>query len=414
MFNINYNRRDFISIGSLFCSMGLTDISLSEEQNNNISKEDASVVWVWLGGGPTQFETFHANKNQVDSKYESVNGKIITKEGHCLGGLWENLSKQSDKIVTVNSFGHKDASHLHASHYVMDGVYNSERSDAASQKDPSHGAIISAVYGPNGKHGIPHYVNQGKIDGDKGAWLGSAFNPFDPSNKENLIAKVELDRFANRFDLLNKLDLRNNSKNTESWNDMQKQAYDTVLGQVHKAFDINLEPQNIKDQYGSGIGDQLLLARRLVESGSKFITIHYGGWDMHSDIEKALKERISPLDKALAAFIQDIWSRGLQKNVMLVVTGEFGRTTLNQTSGRDHWPMITPLLISGGNYQMGRSIGTSDKSYVPQDNPFIPADLKATVFNHFGIDPHIQRIDMGGRPRYLLEGENNNPPKIIL
>ena len=126
---------------------------------------------------------------------------------------------------------------------------------------------------------------------------------------------------------------------------------------------------------------------------------------MHSNIKKSLESRVPAADLAISAFIEDIYQRGLNEKVLLVVTGEFGRTKLNNNGGRDHWPSISPLLLSGGNYQTGRVIGKADKSYSPTESPVTPIDLAALLFDHYGIDKGTQRIDNGGRPRYLLEGE---------
>ena len=108
--------------------------------------------------------------------------------------------------------------------------------------------------------------------------------------------------------------------------------------------------------------------------------------------------------------LEDLDQRGLSNKVLLVVTGEFGRTKINANAGRDHWPAITPMMMAGGDYQTGRTIGASDRSYSPTENPVGPLDLQATLFDHFGIEKGIQRVDNGGRPRYLLEGE----AKVIL
>ena len=105
-----------------------------------------------------------------------------------------------------------------------------------------------------------------------------------------------------------------------------------------------------------------------------------------------------------------MWDKGLNDKVLLVVTGEFGRTKINANAGRDHWPAITPMMMAGGNYESGRTIGASDRSYSPIENPVGPLDLQATLFDHFGIETATQRVDNGGRPRYLLEGE----AKVIL
>jgi uncharacterized protein (DUF1501 family) len=131
---------------------------------------------------------------------------------------------------------------------------------------------------------------------------------------------------------------------------------------------------------------------------------------MHGNIKKALEGKVPPLDKALAAFVRDIHQSGMSDNTLLVVTGEFGRTRLNANSGRDHWPSITPMLLSGGKYNHGRVIGSADKAYYPKVGKVGPLDVAATLFDHFGIPKEIQRTDNGGRPRYLLEGDG----KVIL
>ena len=191
-------------------------------------------------------------------------------------------------------------------------------------------------------------------------------------------------------------------------------AYDVILGSAKDAFAVEKENEKTKALYGStkakDIGEQLLLARRLVEYGTRFVTLHYGGWDMHSNVSNALKTRVPPVDKAIAGFIQDVSDRGLGDKVLLVVTGEFGRTKINANAGRDHWPSITPMFMFGGEYAAGRTIGEADRSYSPTERPVGPLDLQATLFDHFGIDKGTQRVDNSGRPRYLLEGEG----KVIL
>jgi uncharacterized protein (DUF1501 family) len=166
-----------------------------------------------------------------------------------------------------------------------------------------------------------------------------------------------------------------------------------------------LEDPKIKESYGPGLGDQLLLARRLCEAGSGFVTVHYGGWDMHSTIEKSLKGRVPQLDRAVAAFIDDVHQRGLQDDILLVITGEFGRTPrINKNAGRDHWAPLSTLALSGGGLNMGQIIGKSSKNAeIPSTKPVRPQDLMATIFKHFNIDEKLQYIDKGGRPVYMIE-----------
>lgn len=416
MIDFVFDRRNFLRIGSIGAGMsaiGLSDYALGAQD----SHEDKTVVWIWLGGGPTQFETFHAPNDTVPSEWQPVNGAIHdVKTNITLGADWVELAKHTSKLNVVNSFSHKDSSHRQGTHFMMTGHYNPERSTTSMAKHPSFGSIVSAIYGANHpNNGVPTYVKQGKIEGDEGAWLGGAFKPFDPSNKDNLTPRVELDRFATRKDLLRGLDAaRVSSKGAESVQFYKGQAYDVILGSAKEAFAVEKESEATKALYGStkpkDIGEQLILARRLAENGTKFITLHYGGWDMHSNISKAMQGKVPPLDKALAGFLQDLDNRGMSKKVLLVVTGEFGRTKFNANSGRDHWPSITPMLMAGGAYETGRTIGAADRSYNPIENPVGPLDLQATLFDHFGIDTATQRVDNGGRPRYLLEGE----AKVIL
>ena len=420
MLDLFFDRRDFLRIGSI--GAGMTALGFSDQAfaaQDPSSLHDKAVVWIWLGGGPTQFETFHAPNDTVPTEWQPVNGAIHDASTNItLGADWQELSKHTSKLNVVNSFSHKDSSHRQGTHFMMTGHYNPERTTTSMAKYPSFGSIVSAVYGTNHpQNGVPSYVKQGKIEGDEGAWLGGAYKPFDPSNKDNLTPRIELNRFSNRKELLGALgSAAKNISGTgaESVGFYKGQAYDVILGSAKDAFATDQESESTKSLYGSekanDIGEQLILARRLVEHGTRFVTLHYGGWDMHSNISTALKGRVAPIDKAISGFLQDLWDRGLNEKVLLVVTGEFGRTKINANAGRDHWPAITPMMMAGGNYQSGRTIGSSDRSYSPLENPVGPLDLQATLFDHFGINQGEQRVDNGGRPRYLLEGE----AKVIL
>ncbi len=415
MLDFNFNRRDFLRVGGLGAGLGtlpFSDIAFAEEEF--ILPSQKTVVWVWLGGGPTQFETFHAPTDVVPDTHMPVTGTVTHNSGLAFGGLFKELIKQGSHLTAVNSFSHGDSSHRQATHWMMTGHRNPKRENTADSEYPGHGAIASAVFGPNHPtNGMPAYVKQGKIEGEQPTFLGGAHKPFDPSNKENLTPRVDLNRFTERKELLGALDRMDkaHSKEADSFTKIGNAAYNVMLGNAKDAFDLDKEPEDMREMYGKGgIGDQMLLARRLAQFGTKFVTVHYGGWDMHGNIKKALEGKVPPIDKALAAFVKDIYQSGMSKNVLLVVTGEFGRTRLNANSGRDHWPSITPMLLSGGAYSHGRVIGKADKAYVPTENKIGPIDVAATLFDHFGIPKETQKIDQGGRPRYLLEGDG----KVIL
>ena len=398
------NRRTFLKAGVIGSSLTFSDIAFADAP-----LQDKSVIWVWLGGGPTQFETFHAPTNPVPDIFQPVDGFVTHPNGLAFGGSFKQLIQRGDKLTSVNSFSHRDSSHRQATQFMQTGQYNAKRDQTAGHEFPGHGAIVSSIFGANNnRNGVPTYVKQGRIEGEDPTFLGGSYKPFDPSNKENLTPKVKEDRFKERKDLLDNFDKSRRflSATADSFTKIGDQAYDVVLGNAKDAFDLEQESDSTKDKYGkSSVGSQLLLARRLSEFGTKFVTVHYGGWDMHSNISSAMQGKAPPLDQALAALVHDLEDRGMTQDTMLVVTGEFGRTKLNANAGRDHWPSITTLLLAGGNYNHGRVIGEADRAYYPSSNKFGPLDLSATIFDHFGIDPKIQKIDQAGRPRYLLDGE---------
>jgi uncharacterized protein (DUF1501 family) len=217
------------------------------------------------------------------------------------------------------------------------------------------------------------------------------------------------ERIESRRELLDSLDTLNrridHSGLIQGMDQFEQQSFELVFGSAAKAFDLKAENPKTLQKYGKGLGEQLLTARRLCESGVGFVTVNYGGWDMHGQIERAMKTRSPQLDQAVAAFIEDIHERGLSENILLVITGEFGRTPrINRNAGRDHWAPLSTLALSGGGLRMGQVIGESAaKVDVPQTKAITPQDLMATVFQVLGIDPGVQYLSPSGRPVYVLE-----------
>ena len=158
-------------------------------------------------------------------------------------------------------------------------------------------------------------------------------------------------------------------------------------------------------RYGKGIGEQLLRARRLCEAGCGFVTLSYTGWDMHQQIATNMKKRSPELDQAVSAFVADVAQRGLSDEILLVITGEFGRTPkVNRNAGRDHWAPLSTLALSGGGLRMGQVVGESaPKADIPKSKPIRPQDLMATMFHVLGIDPRTQFVNASGRPVTMVE-----------
>jgi uncharacterized protein (DUF1501 family) len=180
------------------------------------------------------------------------------------------------------------------------------------------------------------------------------------------------------------------------------------LSKAREVFDIKREDPRVRDHYGPGLGEQMLLARRLCEAGVGFVTLHYGGWDMHGQIAPSMKTLAPQMDRAVSAFLDDCGSRGLDKDILLVITGEFGRTPrINDGAGRDHWAPLSTLAVAGGGLKMGQIVGESTaKAEVPKTTPITPQDLMATVFHVLDIPADLQYKDNSGRPVSMIDGGN--------
>ena len=408
-------RREFLQVGALGAG-GLTLSTLLEARAQAASSgqpvKDTSVVWVWLGGGPTHVETFDP-KMTAPSEYRSVTGEVASKiPGVTLGGTLPKMAAVADKMAFVRSFAHTNSGHGGGTHYVMTGYDNRNIDNGGLPTRPSMGSILSRVRGPNHPEtGMPTYVRQGGIGTDGPAFLGAAYAPFDPSGqaRRNMSLAVPEDRLDDRRDLLSSLDNINRYSDRTGLMDglsrFEQQAFSLVLGNAPAAFDTKGEDPRVVERYGKGIGEQLLRARRLCEAGCGFVTVSYGGWDMHGNIKRSMESRSPDLDRGVAAFVQDVHQRGLSDKILLVITGEFGRTPkVNRNAGRDHWAPLSTLALAGGGLKMGQVVGeSSPKLDVPKSTPIRPHDLMATIFEVLGIDRKIQFINPDGRPVYLLE-----------
>jgi hypothetical protein len=409
------SRRDFLKVGTL----GAGILALPELLRHRAAAADSgravkqtSVVWLWLGGGPTHVETFDP-KMTAPAEYRSVTGEVKTNlPGVTIGGTFPKMAKVADKLALFRSFAHTNSGHAGGTHYVMTGYDHPPADSGQEPIRPSLGSVLARTRGTNdGKTGIPTYVRLGGIYGDGPSFLGTAYGPFDSNGqaRQNMQLSVERGRFDDRRSLLKGLDNLNRQADRsglmEGLDRFEQQAHDLVLGSATKAFDLAKEDPRVRERYGPGLGEQLLLARRLCEAGCGFVTLHYGGWDMHGSIKREMESRSPEMDQGVAAFVEDLAQRGMSDNVLLVITGEFGRTPrVNGSAGRDHWAPLSTLAVSGGGLKMGQVIGESTANVeVPKSNPVTPQDLMATVFQVLGIDRGIQFVNAGGRPTYMVE-----------
>ena len=409
------SRRDFLRVGAL--GMGAMTLPTLMKARANAAAQgqqvkDTSVIWLWLSGGPTHVETFDP-KMTAPAEYRSVTGEIATPlSGVTVGGTLPKIASVVDKMALVRSFAHNNSGHGGGTHFVMTGYDERAIDNGGLPTRPSLGSIVSRVRGPNNlKTGIPTYVRLNGITADGAAFLGAAFNPFDPGGKarQNMSLVVGKPRLDDRRSLLDGIDQVNREADRtrlmEGLDAFEQQAFNLVLSRSQQAFDLKYEDPRVADRYGNGLGQQLLTARRLCEAGCGFVTINYGGWDMHGNIKTAMEQRSPQIDQAVAALVEDIHQRGLEKNILLVISGEFGRTPkVNGGAGRDHWAPLSTLALSGGGLQMGQVVGESAaKVDVPKTAPISPQDLMATIFHVLGVDGRTQFVNQAGRPVYMVE-----------
>ena len=403
------NRRDFLKVGAL----GMTGLMLPDLLRARAAAAAAgqatrnkSVVWVWLGGGPTHVETFDP-KMTAPSEFRSVIGSIPTNvPGVDIGSVFTKVARNADKFAFVRSFAHSNSGHGGGTHWVMTG-YNFVAADnpGAGQSHPGIGSILARHRGPtNLTTGLPTYVRTRGIQGDGPSWLGPACSPFDVNGnaRNNMNVQVPMDRLDERRN--RDIDRTGVVQGMDSF---ETQAFDLLMGRAREVFDVSREDQRVQEMYGrTELARSMLVARRLCEAGVGFVTINYGGWDMHGNIGQSMRNIGPALDHAMGTFAQDVHDRGMQDDILLVVTGEFGRTPrVNNGAGRDHWAPLSTLALSGGGLKMGQVVGESSaKAEVPRTTPITPQDLMATIFHVLGMQQNLHYNDPSGRPTPMING----------
>lgn len=395
------NRRLFLGGLGTFLYNG--NVSFSQETNE---KNNKAVIYIFLSGGASHIETFDPIPNATADR-RSVTGFARTNvPGMEIGGLFKELSNKADRFSIVRSFQHRDANHASATHWLMTGEANFGNGE--TQKWPSYGSVVSGKFGPNADSGLPTYIKLNEIQHDDAAWMGGRYVGYDANDqgRKDLLLSMPVERFEFRLKMLERVEYNYQKGNllADQWKDLRSQAVDVIIGDASEAFKVEKDPlyDKFKD---TRLGKDLLSSIRLVEAGSRFITINYGGWDMHNDIGQSLNGRQVELDNYLSLFLDAVQERGLYENVMVVVTSEFGRTPkVNAQNGRDHWARLVPLMISCGSYDMGRVIGASDRNAEEVDDmPFEPEDLKWTMFNFLEMSKDMKWTAIDSRPMNIVK-----------
>lgn len=353
-------------------------------------------------------------------EYRGPLGTVKTK----LDGIYfsEHLKKTAeiaDKITVVRSMTHGEADHDRGTHNMFTGY----RPSPAIQY-PSIGSVVSHELGS--RNDLPPYVcipNQPTTFAGTG-YLGSAYGPFtlggDPANSNfkvrdlNLPQSIDEKRFAQRREMREVVDAHFSALEKgdvlDGMDSFYQRAYAMLSSdKARAAFSLKDEPDKLKEEYGSGTaGQRMLLARRLVEAGVRFVSLTYGGWDHHDNIKNGFSNQMPKFDQAFAALIRDLDKRGMLDSTLVMVTTEFGRTPkINGTAGRDHWPRVFDIVLAGGGIKKGYVHGSSDPTGgEPDSDPLNVSDFAATVYHLLGIDYEKNLIAPGNRPiKIVKEGE---------
>ena len=418
-------RRHILQIGTPILGLGVADLlRMQAAANDEVqpSSSKKSLIVFWTNGGMSQQDTYDM-KPEAPSEYRGMYRPIpTTASGISITERFPRQAKVMQHISLVRSVHHENGIHAPSAHWMQTGRFGPTLARIAPQH-PSFGSVISKALGPRSPQ-MPAYVTVPKSEafGYQGAvYLGNSFNPFevgaDPNAKNFSVPNLSLPEglkvrsVENRRHLLKKFDtLRrdiDSSGTLEGLDAFKAQALEMVTGErVRRAFEIDTEDPKLRDMYGHhAYGQGALLARRLVEAGTRCVTVNTGYWDHHDNIEKGLEEQLAPLDQAIASLITDLSERGMLDDVLIFCAGEFGRTPLiNGHAGRDHWSNCFTVMFAGGGMKGGQVIGASEKyGGGVLERAVTPLDLLATIYQTLGIPLSTHYDDSSGRPTSIVD-----------
>ena len=425
-----FSRRSFVQLGVAgMASLGLSDVLRARSQSNR----DISAILIWLDGGPGHMDLYDL-KPEAPIEYRGIWSPITTNvPGFEISELFPRQAKVADKFSIVRSLYHGTGDHFAGGHRMLTSKNLGVSGGNKVGKFPSIGSIVSHQLGPR-RRGMPAYASvpvassiglrPGYFSGN---WLGTQYDPFqtggDP-NKDNfkvqnlnLAAGLSLERLGDRRTLTQDLDRLARGIDTRrdfvTRDRFDEDAYEFVSGErARAAFNIQGEDPKIRSLYGRHTwGQSTLLARRLVEAGARFVTVHFGGWDHHWNLKSGMENYLPRVDSSVAGLMRDLDQRGMLDSTLVILCGEFSRTPRMNTGhngkgtpGRDHWGASMFCLLGGGGVKGGQIVGSTDsKGTSPQTRPIRPAHIHATIYTAMGLDPKLHLLDHSGRPTPAIE-----------
>jgi len=400
----------YVSSGALAAGT-LNFRDLMSVQAAELRKQGMSLILLWMGGGPSQFETFDPKPGtEHGGPTEAIDSAV---SGIRIAKGWEKTAAQMQDIALIRSMTNKEGEHARATYQLHTGYI-----PTGTVRHPSLGcAIAEEISTPD--HDLPAVVSVG-VGGGPGGTIGSGFlgvdyDPFQVPNPgqlpQDVAVPVATGRFERRLGLLGNLEDDFAARGGELAVADHKKLYEKtkklILSPDVKAFEIAGESQETKDRYGeSQFGRGCLLARRLVEAGVSFVEVRMIGWDTHQENFTTVATLAAQADPGFAALVADLKQRGMLERTLVVWMGEFGRTPrINPNKGRDHYPRVFSAAMAGGGIRGGQVIGAStDDGTAVKSDPVAVADLFSTICKSLKVDPQKENVSPIGRPLKIVDG----------
>jgi hypothetical protein len=432
------SRRTMLKVGGLgLAGLNLPSLLQAERSPRKRKATARSVILLFQFGGASHLDSFDPKPSaprEIRGEFAAIKSRV---PGTLVSEHLPRMARIADKYALIRSVHHTRSSHNPGAYYSLTGrepLTDLVTANAAATDFPHPGSVVAAL--DPGERKVPPFVSLPtmiadgpfRTPGEFAGFLGKIYDPLwvlaDPNAKSfnveqlTLPAELDIERVQERRSILRELDAKSRMAErvaaVQGMKAYRGRAIDLLTSPAtRKAFALNEESDRLRDRYGRNTyGQSVLLARRLVEAGVRFVTVYYsrgiGGWDTHKDNFNTLKNsRLPHTDQSLSTLLEDLQARGLLDETLVYWTGDFGRTPkINKDAGRDHWPPCQTVLMAGGGVRGGQVYGASDAIGArPADKPVLPDDITATIFHALGIDPETIVYDQLHRPMPISAGK---------
>ncbi|MEZ6032906.1 MAG: DUF1501 domain-containing protein [Planctomycetaceae bacterium] len=453
-------RRQILQAGAGLFGLTMPQLLAIEAMRSGSVPKVKSVIFMLLFGGPSQLETFDMKPDAPDQIRGPFKPIASKSPGLLISEHLPKMAAVSDKYCVIRSMSHSLNDHSGGGHYLQTGKrwhVPIGGGFSPTPKDwPSMGSIVDYIDQQHSgltnsmptymvlPNSLGHLQEKGQYPrpGEHAGWMGPRYNPLTTQVKKRSLEDnpywrdctdeeltfqiadmktpegVSLDRLDRRRSLLDQFDVSRRKLdqfNTASYDPFREKAFSLMTSEkTRTALNIRSESTELRDRYGRHLfGQSALMARRLVEAGVRYVTVHYDcvdgySWDSHRNSDDVRKHLLPTFDQACSALINDLDERGLLDETLVIATGEMGRTPkANANWGRDHWSTLFSTVIAGGGISGGRTYGASDKDAAYSlDTPVSPEDLAATVYYAMGIDHELRVPNAENRPVQIIEDGN--------